>query len=421
MKTKFIGMAALAAMFSLGFTACSNNEEIGGAEVAQARDAIGFNISADGMKASTRGLATNSGSIIFTDFQAWGYDAVDGGLYMGADATSGVTVTNTAGVWGYTPTQFWPVNALNFVAIAPAASAEITGNSVAQDGTSKVLTLTSAIALDTDVEDQDDIMFAASRTADVTDPAPALGAYGPVAKGDHDGDVPLNFQHALSQIVFKGKLPANGMVTEVEIAEISLGNIPSEGSLTFTSAGAFYGGNATITPTASTEAVFSLDAGDLEDANWGVGGTNDTYSNATAGTAFDLTISNNATKKNAWFMLPQALTAWEYRADPSAPATAADKAKLKAGGLWNGVDANVEPASGAYMKVRATLKKNGVTILGNAESDAVYIPIGDTWERGKKYIYTIEFNGTGALTPITFSVTAVDWTDADPQPDQLDF
>ena len=389
MKTKFIGMAALAAMFSLGFTACSNNEEIGGAEVAQARDAIGFNISADGMKASTRGLATNSGSIIFTDFQAWGYDAVDGGLYMGADATSGVTVTNTAGVWGYTPTQFWPVNALNFVAIAPAASAEITGNSVAQDGTSKVLTLTSAIALDTDVEDQDDIMFAASRTADVTDPAPALGAYGPVAKGDHDGDVPLNFQHALSQIVFKGKLPANGMVTEVEIAEISLGNIPSEGSLTFTSAGAFYGGNATITPTASTEAVFSLDAGDLEDANWGVGGTNDTYSNATAGTAFDLTISNNATKKNAWFMIPQTTLAW------TGPAAI-----------------NATPASGAYLKIRAQLEKDGVVLLGNAAADALYIPLSVDWERGKKYIYTLEFNGDSALSPISFDMTVSNWTDA---------
>ena len=409
MKTKFIGMAALAAMFSLGFTACSNNEEIGGAEVAQARDAIGFDIAADGMKASTRGLATNSGSIIFTDFQAWGYDAVDGGLYMGASATSGVTVTNTAGVWGYTPTQFWPVNALNFVAIAPAASAEITGNSVAQDGTSKVLTLTSAIALDTDVEDQDDIMFAASRTADVTDPAPALGAYGPVAKGDHDGDVPLNFQHALSQVVFKGKLPSNRTVTEVEIAEISLGNIPSEGSLTFTSAGAFYGGNATITPTASTEAVFSLDADDLEDANWGVGGANDTYSNATAGTAFDLTISNSASKPtalkpgNAWFMLPQALTAWSPESD----------AQRKAGGM------DAAPATGAYLKVRATLKKDGVTLLN--DTDPVYIPIGDTWERGKKYIYTIEFNGINALYPITFSVTAADWTNADPQPDELSF
>ena len=102
-------------------------------------------------------------------------------------------------------------------------------------------------------------------------------------------------------------------------------------------------------------------------------------------------------------MLPQALTAWSPESD----------AQRKAGGM------DAAPATGAYLKIRATLKKDGVTLLNN--TDPVYIPIGDTWERGKKYIYTIEFNGTGALTPITFSVTAVDWTDADPQPDQLDF
>ena len=404
MKTKFIVMAAMAAMFSMGFTACSNNDE----EMAQGADrgdAIGFKLDADNSQV-TRGLATNSGAIQFTDFQTWGYDATVGGLYMGASATAGKTVSLVSSTWTYSPTQFWPVNPLAFVAIAPAASAEITGNSVAQDGTSKVVTITSGITLDTDVEDQDDIMFAASRAADVADPA-ALGAYGPVARADHNGDVPLNFQHALSQIVFKGKLPTDPTVTEVEIAEISLGNIPSQGSLTFTSAGAFYGGNTTITPTASTEAVFSLDAGDLEAANWGVGGTLDTYDNATAGTAFDLTVSNSATKPtakhgNAWFMLPQALTAWV----PNAGET-------KAGAL------NSAPGTGAYLKVRATLKKDGVTILNN--TDAVYMPIGQTWERGKKYIYTIEFNGTNALYPITFSVTAEDWVDASPQPGDLSF
>jgi hypothetical protein len=405
MKTKFIVMAAMAAMFSMGFTACSNNDE----ELAQGADrgdAIGFKLDADNSHV-TRGLATNSGAIQFTDFQTWGYDATVGGLYMGASATAGKTVSLVSTAWTYSPTQFWPVNPLAFVAIAPAASAEITGNSVAQDGTSKVVTITSGITLDTDVEDQDDIMFAASRAADVTTPAPALGTYGPVARTDHNGDVPLNFQHALSQIVFKGKLPTDPTVTEVEIAEISLGNIPSQGSLTFTSAGAFYGGNTTITPTASTEAVFSLDAGDLQDANWGVGGALDTYSNATAGTAFDLTVSNSTTKPsakpgNAWFMLPQALTAWS----PAAGET-------KAGAL------NAAPATGAYLKVRATLKKDGVTILNN--TDAVYMPIDQTWERGKKYIYTIEFNGTNALYPITFSVTAEDWVDASPQPGDLSF
>ena len=98
--------------------------------------------------------------------------------------------------------------------------------------------------------------------------------------------------------------------------------------------------------------------------------------------------------------------------DPEHP-TAAESAKLKAGGM------DAAPATGAYLKVRATLKKDGVTLLNN--TDPVYIPIGDTWERGKKYIYTIEFNGINALYPITFSVTAVDWTNADPQPDELSF
>ena len=405
MKTKFFVMAAMAALFSMGFTACSNNDdEMAGKEIAQARG-IGFKVASDNSLV-TRGLATSSSGIIFTDFQTWGYDAVAGGLYMGTDANTGKTVSLVAGDWTYTNPQFWPENSLAFVAIAPATSAEITGNTVAQAG-DKVVTITSAITLDTDVEDQDDIMFAASRGADDdTDPLNVvLGTYGPVARGDHGGDVPMNFQHALSQIVFQGKLPADGTVTEVEIAEITLGNIPAQGSLSFTSAGAFYGGSTTITPTASTQANFSLDANDLEGSHFEIGGT---LNNATGNSAFPLTTSNGTkpTSKpgNAWFMLPQALTAWV----PGVGET-------KAGALL------ADPATnaGAYLKVRATLKKDGVTILEN--TNPVYIPIGQTWERGKKYIYTIMFNGTNALYPITFSVTAQDWVNADPQPGDLSF
>ena len=47
MKTKFIVMAAMAAMFSMGFTACSNNDdEIATKDVAQS--GIGFDVKADG-------------------------------------------------------------------------------------------------------------------------------------------------------------------------------------------------------------------------------------------------------------------------------------------------------------------------------------------------------------------------------------
>ena len=381
MKTKFIVMAAMAAMFSMGFTACSNNDdEVATQQVANARG-IGFDVAADGSLA-TRGVATTSGALQFNTFQTWAYDAVDGGQYMGTSASAGRTVTKNGGtgVWEYTPTQFWPLNALNFVAIAPAAPNGVSANTVAQDDTSKDITISTTITLSGNVEEQDDIMYAEGDGLEAD---------------DDDGNVPYTFKHALSQIVFKGQLPTSGAITKVSIAEITLGNIGSAGTLTFDNNGAFFGGtNAYITTT--TPAAFTLDAGDLEGNVFEAG-----VSGVVAGTAFDLTTSSNATKKNAWFMLPQRSAAW----------VPANDSQLKAGAL------NAAPATGAYLKIRAQLEKNGVVVLENDKP--IYIPLTANWDRTKKYIYTIEFNGTAALTPITFSVAAQNWTDADPQPDQI--
>jgi hypothetical protein len=400
MKTKFIVMAAMAAMFSMGFTACSNNDdELANQQIAEARG-IGFNVAGEG-NVVTRGYALNAANVGATlpNFQTWAYDAVSGGQYMGVSATVGRTVNNadanSDGVyensWSYTPVQFWPVNALNFVALAPNAPNGVTGNTVAQDGTSKDITLTTAVTLSTTVSDQDDIMFAEGDG---------------LTAASSTGNVPYTFKHALSQIVFKGKLPTSGAVTKVTIAEITLGNIGKTGNLVFDNNGTFFGGASQIT--ASTPSKFTLSAAELEEDEWDVNGVG---ANATAGTAFDLTVSNNSTLKNAWMLLPQTAAAWVNSTD----------AELKAGGLWDAVgSANDEPATGAYLKIRAQLEKDGVVILGSAESDAIYIPLNVSWDRSKKYIYTIEFNGTSALTPITFSVAAQDWTDADPQPGQID-
>jgi len=391
MNKKFIVMAALAAVFGTSFTACSNNDDdlgqAGGGNPGgdSKSEIINPTATVEGLAGVTRGFATTSANALtqITNFQTWAYDGVDGGIYMGNSASVGRTVTGDgAGAWSYTPQQFWPVNALNFVAITPNSPNGVTANAVAQDGTSKDITLTSSVTLSTNVEDQDDIMFAEKDG---------------ITKTTADGDVPFVFKHALSQIVFKGKLPTSGAVTKVTIAEITLGNIGKTGDLTFTSKGAFFGGtNAYIATTANDN--FTLDAGDLEGATFEAG-----TSGIVAGTAFDLTVSNNATKKNAWFMLPQRSAAWVN----------SDASELKAGGMASA------PATGAYLKIRAQLEKDGVVILGNAASDAIYIPLDANWDRSKKYIYTIEFNGTSALTPITFSVTAQDWTDADPQPGEI--
>ena len=378
MKTKFIVMAAMAAMFSMGFTACSNNDDEMGGQIAQTRGAIGFDVKGDN-SIVTRGLATNAGALAFSDFQTWAYDQVAGGLYMGNNATTGRTVAYSSSTWGYTPQQFWPVNPLNFVAIAPAAANGIT-NSTAQDGTSKVVTLTSSAVLSTNVEDQDDIMFSSQAAID---------------KDDNAGDVPFSFKHALSQIVFQGKLPTSGAVTKVIIDEITLGGIGITGTNSVTSAGVINGGNAQIT--ATNPSVFQLDASDLDEETFEVGA-----SGVVAGTAFDITTSNSAVfaEGNAWFMLPQTTTAW-----------VPGEGETKAGALASA------PTTGSYLKIRAQLEKNDVVILENDQP--IYIPLAANWDRSKKYIYTIEFNGSAALTPITFSVTAEDWTDADPQPDQI--
>ena len=361
---KIFSLVAMATMFLAGMTSCNNNDD----ELAQANTrSIGFDIHADGSIA-TRGYAINSTNVATTlaNFQTWAYDDETDGLYMGASASAGKTVTNTnmdGTAWNYAPPQFWPVNALNFVAVAPAAPNGVTANATAS--ADNVVTLTSTVSLSTNVEDQDDIMFAeADGITSATD----------------GGNVPFTFKHALSQIVFKGKFNDLGSITRITIAEIALGGIKKAGSLVFNSEGQFFGSNlATAKPATSTPAVFSLDASDLEGSVWDV---------STAGTTpFDLSVSNNATKKNAWMLLPQTTPAW-------------DGTSYTAG----------VPTSGAYIKLRVKLEKDGVVIKNNAEADAIYLPLAVDWNRSTKYIYTIEFNGDN-LTPITFSVAAENWTE----------
>ena len=375
MKKNFI-LAAMAAMFSMGFTACNNNEAEGNFAEDHSFDEIGWDVTAE-KSVSTRGEAVTASNARakVTSFMTWGYNDATNALYLGESATEGRTVTNTgtadSPVWTYTPKQFWPTSApLNFVAITPASDASITSISTAP--ASNIATLTANVTLDTDVENQKDIMMA--------------HADG-ITKATNASVVPFTFNHALSQIVFKGKIPTGGAITKVTIAEISICNVNKTAALTFNSEGNFYGGTA-LSPvlkpaSSSTPATFTLEASDLEASVWTVG------DNATAGTAFDLTISNNATKKNAWFMIPQTTSAW------TGPAAI-----------------NATPASGAYLKIRAQLEKDGVVLLGNAAADALYIPLSVDWERGKKYIYTLEFNGDSALSPISFDMTVSNWTDA---------
>lgn len=390
MKKNFLFVAMATLMFT-GLASCTNDDETASVKGSDGPAKMEFNISAE-QSGGTRGYATTATNALstITNFMAWAYDDTTNGLYMGNSATVGRTVTNTgtalAPAWTYAPVQFWPVNPLNFVAQTPATDASITANSTAS--ATNVVTLTSNVTLDLDVEDQKDIMFAEADDIEST---------------DDSGNVPFTFKHALSQIVFKGKFNNSGAITKVTVAEIALCNVYKTGVITFTSEGNFYGGTALSPVTQvpalslSNKANFSLAGSDLEDAETTSNGVY-TYA-AQADNAFFMTTSENATLNNAWMLLPQTVAAW-------------DGATVDGSG--------VPSDGGAYIKLRVQMEKDGVVVKGSAEADAVYLPLAISWDRSKRYIYTIEFNGTNALTPITFSVAAQDWTDASPQPGQID-
>lgn len=379
---KVFSFALIFSALCAGFSSCSNDDEVPGAsQEGGTRGTIGFNkVLVDGSALATRGYATTTGNALnqITSFETWAYDATTDGLYMGNSATVGREVTNTGSakvpVWSYSPQQFWPVNALSFVAITPKDYSAVNSNTTSS--TSGVVSIASNVTIPVDVENQKDLMYADAASID---------------KNSNGGNVPFTFKHALSQIVFKGKFSDAGAVTKVIIKDITLMNIKNAGTVNFASDGTF--------PAISslTGAVnYQLDASDLEGATFDV---NDDMDDEAEGiqtrgtTAFDLTISENSAKNNAWFLLPQVL-------DGSGTL-------VKAG--------DAAPTDGkTYLRVAAQLEKDGVVIL--KDTDPIYIPVGTTWERSKKYIYTIEFNGTSALTPITFSVAAENWTDVNVDP-----
>lgn len=409
-------MAAMAAVFTFSFQSCSQDDEVSEVK-AKKQNAIGYNVLANS-DVSTRGYAINSSNVgtELPNFQTWAYDDNTDVIYVGTSATAGITVTNTGSAWDYSPTQFWPVNPLNFVAIAPAAPNGVTGNSTTS--ASNVVTLTTNVTLPTDVEDQDDIMYAEGDDMEYS---------------DDSGNVPFTFKHALSQIVFRGKFDGEHAISKVTVAEIALGGINKTGTLVFDSEGYFYGSTSSSEvkqpASYSEQAVFSLDASDLEASVWNenavltpavlyeagdpevdgepgspVVGDVKTPAVLQGTTPFDLTVSNNASKKNAWMLLPQTVQAWD----------------------GSSVDGNGVPVGkGAYIKLRVKLEKyNSATdsyVTIKSEADAIYLPLSVNWDRSTRYIYTIIFNGANALEPITFSVAAEDWTDAASQPADVEY
>ena len=398
---KFFFFVAIATMTMVGFASCSNDDGIGpdnnNVQTSKyGKNVMAFNITQDGF---TRGTATTAENFLsrITNFQVLGYYSDGSGKYVGAVANpaAGIIINGDgAGAWDYadpTQLQYWPSGNLDFQAITPATDASITLVNTVDDTTPGEVypRLTANVTIPTTVADQKDIMFAS-----------ATGVNN-AATGTPVG---LTFKHALSQVVFSGKV-AKPTITAV-VDEITVCNVHNTGNV------GYRGALNTLSALATGSAASSFSVGLIEGADAAA---------TTAARTMTSTAAVNLTNGNgALMMIPQTQEAWTHEAPEKA----------------------IADATGSYLKVKCKVQDNnsGTWLIGAAsgvdEFEYVYIPFNLTtiaWELGKKYTYTLVFgNGSGGydedgepltnMVPITYTVTAADnWTAADPDGGSIEF
>ena len=263
------------------------------------------------------------------------------------------------------PLYYWPVGTLNFFAYSPSET-----------------DLGATVTINKDTKTLADFSPAA-KIADQKDFVTAT-ASGTRVDNETKG-VKLTFAHQLSQIEIKAKNTNTGYIYKV--VGVRIGKPVSKGTFTF-----------------STN-TWSLTT--TEKANYAVEYTTDPRT-LTADT--DTTMMG-AANDNA-MLLPQQLTAWDFKTDQT------------------------NTKNGAYiaLKIQITTKDGARVYPAKGDYDWAAVAINTNWEAGKKYVYTLDFsNGAGKVDPekptpdptdpfkpgedilggpIKFKVTVTDWIPA---------
>ena len=350
---KMMSLALIGVLTAGVLASCSQDDETDGAQQVSS-NAIQFNATTTNA-GGTRALPTTPANYLtqVKDFKVWGYLTADGSYYLGRTGDAGILIANRGGgKWDYnsaTDMVYWPNDALmNFYAVTPSSDSNYSFNG-------GLLTYTAP----TDNSKQIDLMVAKANNQ---------------TKTTNKGIVNLSFQHALTQVVFKGMTKSSNL--SVEIQSITIHNVNSVITL---------GLNGTVSAPTAKYANYTL----------GMGGTK-TVAVTDANKAVDLTASDGAL-----LLVPQTLAGWTDKTST----TAADAAHQ------------------SYIEIvcKITSKTNsGVTyLLGSASAyDKTCVSLPATWEAGKRYVYTLQFGGgkdpnTGGdrFSPITFSVQMSDWAD----------
>jgi len=394
----------IAALAVLAFASCSNDEVVNNAQDKVAQQSIGFSPLT---KRATRANIVNKAADL-KDFAVTAYasqplvssatakyfiagvektlNLTTGDIYTyDGSGMENIKIVYRDGGWDYNSsadTKYWPYLQdgstyksdglkLDFVAISPA--------SVVNDGFTFSNTGGSIANY---VVGDDDLCHAYTQGAE-----------------QKNGQVQLNFKHLLSQIKFAAK-KATGMT--VDIKDITLANVPNQGSLN-----PIAGTSSWTVAATSTKASYKGNSG--------------VFSVVAAGDAADAdTITAAGTEI---LVLPQDASLSTY--DP-ATITATN---------------TVSSTGKLYLKVSCRVKVAGSTTWAiggdSGEYKDIYFCLKSDWQPGVKYTYTLLFGGvkdpngggegsedetgggtddtgetTPPTTPITFSASVTDWTDA---------
>ena len=357
------------AIFGALLVGCSD-EEIANVETSS-RNAIGFNVLSNA--AETRAIPTTPDNLTSTDFDVFAF-TTDGTAFMGKVDTDfghdGVKIVYKNGKWDYDDAndlRYWPTEALDFYAFNPGTVSEDMIVFYSWEATKDVQKI-SYTCMDEygsgTTHANYDVMYAMAKGQ---------------TKDMNNGIVKFNFKHILSQVVFKAKTQYDNMQVDIDVIKIH----------NFKFAGAF-------TLPAAADGTGSWSSSDLAfpHAFTVVKNANITVNSNTEATD----ITTNTPMLN----IPQELTAWKV-------SETATKSKLEA-----------DNAKQCYLEIACKIRQSGAYLLGSAsEYKTIYVPFGDTWEQGKRHIYTLIFGGgyndqgEAVLNPIQFDAETTDWGNAD--------
>ena len=404
MKKVLFLTAALAATMGMGLASCSNNDEIensGKGSVTPMEFGIGYQVSMENAK-STRGSETTLANLEVdgNTFMVWGYYASDasaenrGNLYVGTDATTGTIIQydGTAAAWDYktaSDKKMWPTadQKLNFQAVNPYDAGTIINTPA--DNVAKV---GMTVTVPTAVASQKDVIFGHAEGMTYATAATV---------------VPLTFQHALSQIIFTGKVNAAGITATIKDVKVcnakSTADIGYLGALYVDDAGTPADPSDDVTTdrrllAVSTGASSTTDYSALEKYAIGMYGAADVVLTSTDATAL-------CAADGALMMIPQTgATPWGTA--PGAPETIAA----------------ADIAGETYLDITCKIKNGDTWVLGSASAyEHVYIPFTINWAIGTKYTYVLNFgsgsggydaDGNPMMNYISYSIASVEsWTD----------